>query len=194
MIFGGVDLEVISLNKNGTAVSFLDGTVADVKLDFDTLENLSRISREQYHLAGAVQHGASTLPADLFPKFPELETAEIHLATNFQNMIYDSKHFPSDFKEELYQHLRKAFADEKKPGMTDEQFIYKTRKKGFGDPFKSRFWDLPMETKTALRKELEGEFNFLFKNLNVQNTNNYVKDSVQPVAVPPNLEEEIQYA
>ena len=192
--YKGISKISIQTGTSHGGVPLPDGTVADVMLDFDTLENLSRISREQYHLAGAVQHGASTLPADLFHKFPELETAEIHLATNFQNMIYDSKHFPGDFKEELYQHLRKAFADEKKPGMTDEQFIYKTRKKGFGNPFKSRFWDLPMETKTALRKELEGEFNFLFKNLNAQNTNSYVKDSVQPVAVPPNLEEEIQYA
>ena len=32
-----------------------DGTVADVLLDFDTLENLSRISRDSYRLAGAVQ-------------------------------------------------------------------------------------------------------------------------------------------
>ena len=109
-------------------------------------------------------------------------------------MILDSKHFPADFKEELYQHLRKAFADEKKSGMTDEQFIYKTRKKGFGNPFKPRFWNLPNEIKTELGKELEDEFNFLFKNLKANNTNTYVKDSVQPVAVPPNLEEEIRFA
>jgi len=192
--YKGISKISIQTGTSHGGVPLPDGTVADVQLDFDTLENLSKISREQYHLAGAVQHGASTLPATMFSKFPELETAEIHLATSFQNMILDSKHFPGDFKEELYQYLRKAFADEKKPGMTDEQFIYKTRKKGFGNPFKSRFWDLPMATKTALREELEDEFNFLFKNLNAQNTNSYVKDSVHPIAVPPNLEEEIQYA
>ena len=192
--YKGISKISIQTGTSHGGVPLPDGTVADVELDFDTLENLSRISREQYHLAGAVQHGASTLPTDLFHKFPELETAEIHLATNFQNMILDSKHFPADFKEELYQHLRKAFADEKKPGMTDEQFIYKTRKKGFGNPFKPRFWNLPNEIKTELGKELEGEFNFLFNNLKADNTNTYVKDSVQTVAIPPNLEEEIRFA
>src|SRR5687767_5052491 len=61
-----------------------DGSIADVKLDFKTLEALSRVAREEYGLAGAVQHGASTLPDEAFGNFPRVETAEIHLATNFQ--------------------------------------------------------------------------------------------------------------
>jgi fructose/tagatose bisphosphate aldolase len=67
-----------------------DGTLADVKVDFDTLQELSRIAREEYGLGGAVQHGASTLPPTAFNKFPEIGTVEIHLATNFQNIIYDN--------------------------------------------------------------------------------------------------------
>jgi fructose/tagatose bisphosphate aldolase len=39
-----------------------DGTLAQVKVDFKTLGELSRVAREDYHLGGAVQHGASTLP------------------------------------------------------------------------------------------------------------------------------------
>src|SRR5439155_8034535 len=45
-----------------------DGSIAQVQVDCDALETLSRIAREQYGLAGAVQHGASTLPAQLFDK------------------------------------------------------------------------------------------------------------------------------
>ena len=60
-----------------------DGTIAKVKLDFDTLKNLSRVAIDEYGLSGAVQHGASTLPADAFDKFPETGTAEVHLATEF---------------------------------------------------------------------------------------------------------------
>ena len=163
-----------------------------MQLDFETLENLSRISQEHYHLAGAVQHGASTLPADLFHKFPELETAEIHLATNFQNMIYDSSHFPADFKKEIYAHLHEAFANEKNPDMTDEQFIYKTRKKGFG-PFRPQFWNLSDEIKTEIGKELEGEFHFLFEKLNAQKTTQYVQKSGESHPVASNLANEIQY-
>ena len=188
----GISKISIQTGTSHGGVPLPDGTVAEVQLDFETLENLSRIAREHYHMAGAVQHGASTLPADLFHKFPELETAEIHLATNFQNMIYDSSHFPADFKKEIYAHLHEAFADEKKPGMTDEQFIYKTRKKGFG-PFRPQFWNLPEEVKTEIGKELEGEFHFLFEKLNAQNTNKYIQESDTPSPVAPNLENEIQY-
>ena len=190
--YKGISKISIQTGTSHGGVPLPDGTVAEVQLDFETLENLSRISREQYHLAGAVQHGASTLPSDLFHKFPELETAEIHLATNFQNMIYDSTHFPADFKKEIYAHLHQAFANEKKSDMTDEQFIYKTRKKGFG-PFRSQFWNLPDETKTEIGKELESEFHFLFNKLNAQNTTQYVREAGTPPSVAPNLENEIQY-
>ena len=189
---GGKGISKISI-QTGTShggVPLPDGSVAEVSLDFDTLEKLSRISREDYGLAGAVQHGASTLPTNLFHKFPELETCEIHLATNFQNMIYDSQHFPADFKEKIYKHLRVRFADEKKDGMTDEQFIYKTRKKGFGE-FKRQFWDLPQEIKTEIGRELECEFDFLFDKLNVKNTREMVGKTVKPVPIKPDLQAEI---
>ncbi len=67
-----------------------DGSIAQIKLDFNTLKTLSEIARREYGLAGAVQHGASTLPPEAFHKFVECETAEVHLATDFQNMIYES--------------------------------------------------------------------------------------------------------
>ena len=189
---GAVGISKISI-QTGTShggVPLPDGTVADVNLDFDTLEILSRISRESYGLAGAVQHGASTLPQNLFHKFPELETAEIHLATDFQNMTYGSSLFPNDFKEEIYTHLRKKFAAEKKEGETDEQFIYKTRKKGFGE-FKSEFWNLSKEIREGIGKELESKTDFLFDKLAVKNTRADVVKAVNQTPVYPDLAAEI---
>ncbi|PIP72954.1 MAG: aldolase [Nitrospinae bacterium CG22_combo_CG10-13_8_21_14_all_47_10] len=189
---GATTISKISI-QTGTShggVPLPDGTVADVNLDFDTLENLSRISREDYGLAGAVQHGASTLPQNLFNKFPELETAEIHLATDFQNMIYGSNWFPNDFKEKIYSHLREKFAAEKKSGETDEQFIYKTRKKGFGE-FKSGFWGLPSEIREGIGKELEAKMDFLFDKLAVQDTKDYVNKTVELVPIRPTLQDEV---
>ncbi|HCG72847.1 MAG TPA: aldolase [Nitrospina sp.] len=189
---GAVGISKISI-QTGTShggVPLPDGTVADVNLDFDTLEILSRISRESYGLAGAVQHGASTLPQNLFHKFPELETAEIHLATDFQNMTYGSSLFPNDFKEEIYTHLRKKFAAEKKEGETDEQFIYKTRKKGFGE-FKSEFWNLSKEIREGIGKELESKTDFLFDKLAVKNTRADVVKAVKQTPVYPDLAAEI---
>jgi len=186
----GISKISIQTGTSHGGVPLPDGSVAEVALDFATLEKLSRVSRESYGLAGAVQHGASTLPQEMFSKFAELETAEIHLATDFQNMIYESRHFPADFKQEIYEHLRSKFASEKKADQTDEQFIYKTRKKGFGE-FKARFWELPEETRAAIGRELEGKIDFLFDTLNVGNTQDLVAKTVTPVAVPPNLQVEI---
>jgi fructose/tagatose bisphosphate aldolase len=190
---GAVGISKISI-QTGTShggVPLPDGTVAEVNLDFDTLEKLSWISRESYGLAGAVQHGASTLPQNLFHKFPELETAEIHLATDFQNITYGSSLFPNDFKEEIYTHLRKKYAAEKKDGETDQQFIYKTRKKGFGE-FKSEFWNLSEEIREGIGKELESKTDFLFDKLAVKNTRADVVKTVEQVPIYPDLEAEIK--
>ena len=170
-----------------------DGKVVEVNLDFECLENLSRIARQDYGLAGAVQHGASTLPRDLFNKFPELETAEIHLATDFQNMIYDNELFPEDFKKEIYVHLRKKFASEKKETDTDEQFIYKTRKKGFGE-FKSKFWELSNEIRTEIGCHLQKKVEHLFTQLKVKDTLEVTKRTTPLVKVPPILAQEIASA
>ena len=170
-----------------------DGKVVEVNLDFECLENLSRIARQDYGLAGAVQHGASTLPRDLFNKFPELETAEIHLATDFQNMIYDNELFPEDFKKEIYIHLRKKFASEKKETDTDEQFIYKTRKKGFGE-FKSKFWELSNEIRTEIGSHLQKKVEHLFTQLKVKDTLEVTKRTTPLVKVPPILAQEIASA
>ncbi len=91
-------------------------------------------------MGGAVQHGASTLPEDAFRKFPENETCEVHLATNFQNMAFD--HLPPALREEIYFGSGRNCADERKEKDTEEQFLYKARKKAVG-PFKKQCWDMP---------------------------------------------------
>lgn len=154
-----------------------DGTIAQVNLDFDTLRTLSAIARRDYGLAGAVQHGASTLPAAAFHKFPECETAEVHLATEFQNRIFESPHFPAELKARMYEWLRTTAAHEKKPGESDEQFLYKTRKKALG-PFKREIMRLPSEVREAIAAEIEQKFEVIFKQLNAVNTRDAVNQYV----------------
>ena len=165
-----------------------DGTIAKVKLDFNTLEKLSEIARAEFGLAGAVQHGASTLPNEAFDRFPKTGTAEIHLATGFQNMIYESKHFPAVLRDEIYQYIKSKMISEKKDTDTEEQFIYKTRKKGFG-PFKKELWNLSREALDAIGYELESQFSFLFEKLNVKKTSNIVAKYIKPVDVPAKMPE-----
>jgi len=145
-----------------------DGSIAQIKLDFSTLKTLSEIARREYGLAGAVQHGASTLPPEAFHKFVECETAEVHLATEFQNMIYESEHFPADLKKRIYAWLKANAISDAKQGETEEQFLYKTRKKALG-PFKKEIMGLPQETRDVISAEIENKFDFLFKQLNVVN-------------------------
>lgn len=160
-----------------------DGTIARVKIDFDTLEKLSAVARTEYGLSGAVQHGASTLPDEAFDQFPARGTAEVHLATGFQNIIYDSESFPAELRNRIYRLLAEKHADEKKETDTEEQFLYKTRKKGFG-PFKQELWQLPRDRMQALMAELEGQYSFLFTKLGVNGTEVLLKKYVRPVDVP----------
>ncbi len=176
---GTEGLSKISVQSGTThgGVVLADGSIADVKIDFDTLSRLSKVARENYGLAGAVQHGASTLPDDAFHNFPRTETAEIHLATNFQTMLYDNIH--DDLRDEIYEWLRQNAKDERKPTDTDEQFFYKTRKKALG-PFKRRFWDLQPDVKAKLAKAYDEKFSFLFQQLAVVNTRDIVDRFVKP--------------
>jgi len=164
----GISKISIQTGTSHGGVVLPDGTVAQVKLDFETLRALSKIAKEEFGLAGAVQHGASTLPAEAFHKFPEVDTAEVHLATEFQNMIYESKHFPQDLKAKIYEWLKVNAASEKKEGETEEQFFYKTRKKALG-PFKKEIMGLSREVRDAIAQEIEKKFDFLFKQLNAVN-------------------------
>ena len=165
----GISKISIQTGTSHGGVVLPDGTIAKVKLDFDTLRNLSRMSREEYGLAGAVQHGASTLPAEAFGKFPEVGTAEVHLATEFQNMVYESSHFPKELKDRIYDWLKKTQGPERKSDQTEEQFIYSTRKKALGQ-FKKDIMGLPKEIRSAIASEIEKKFEFLFEKLNVKNT------------------------
>ncbi len=186
----GISKISIQTGTTHGGVPLADGSVAKVKLDFDTLKTLSKMAREKYRISGAVQHGASTLPDEAFDRFPETQTAEIHLATGFQNLMYDHRSFPASLKKEIYQYLREHLTNEKKPGETDEQFIYKTRKKGFGF-FKKQIWELPVEVKNEIGKTLEEKFDFLFKKLKSVNNEDRVRKIVPAVQIAPSLESEI---
>jgi fructose-bisphosphate aldolase, class II len=147
-----------------------DGSIAEVKLDLDALRDLSRVARDTYGLAGAVQHGASTLPSSAF--------AEIHLATNFQNIVFDHPALPDSLRRRMYAWLDENATGERKADDTDEQFYYKTRKKAIG-PFKKDLWELPENVRSAIAADLERTFAFLFEQLNVNGTADLVDRTVK---------------
>jgi fructose/tagatose bisphosphate aldolase len=150
-----------------------DGSIANVEIDFKTLKELSKLAREEYGMCGAVQHGASTLPDEAFHHFPQIGTGEVHLATGFQNIIYESKYFPQELLDRINRHLSDKYTNERKQGETEEQFLYKTRKRAFGD-FKKEMWSIPESNLKGIREELESRFSLLFQKLNVIGTRDLV--------------------
>ena len=165
----------------------------DVKLDLVALEELSSVARKEYGLGGAVQHGASTLPADAFDAFPKAGACEIHLATDFQNMVYEHPAFPKALKDEMYAWIREHAAEERKANDTEQQFLYKARKKAIG-PFKSRAWGLDEPTRTAIGASLQERFAFLMGKLNIGGTADAVARFVKPAAAHLDRQSEIRWA
>ncbi len=191
-----VGLSKISVQTGTAHGGFInpDGTVrTDVKIDLKTLEELSNAARKDYGLGGAVQHGASTLPPDAFDAFPRAGACEIHLATDFQNMVYEHTQFPADLKAEMYAWIRENATEERKPKDTEEQFIYKARKKAIG-PFKKRMWSISDPERQAIGQSLEDRFTFLMKQLKINDTATAVQSFVKAADVKIDRDTEIAAA
>ena len=156
-----------------------DGSIAKVQLDLQALKALSIDARAKYGLGGAVQHGASTLPPEAFSQFPQCEAVEIHLATNFQTIVMDHPALPKDLKREVNEWVKTEAKEEWKKGDSEEQFLYKSRKKAIG-PFKRRFWDLSEDVRARIGADLEKTFTFLFEQLRVKGTRAATDKYVQP--------------
>ncbi|MFA5136781.1 MAG: class II fructose-bisphosphate aldolase [Patescibacteria group bacterium] len=171
----GISKVSVQTGTSHGGVPLADGSIAKVQLDFSVLQAIGKAARDEYHIGGAVQHGASTLPDELFDRFPETQTLEIHLATGFQNTVYDN--LPADLKKRMYEWIKENLQKERKEGWTDEQFIYKTRKKAFG-PFKKDLWQLPEDQKRPIIAALEKQFLLLFRKLQILDTAEKIQDYV----------------
>ncbi len=176
---GAIGLSKVSV-QTGTShggTPLAGGGVAEVALDFGVLTELSAVARS-YGLSGAVQHGASTLPDDMFHKFPATGCAEIHLATGFQNALFEHPAFPAEMHKAIEAWCFANALDERKPDQTDTQFVYTARKKAIG-PFKRQLWELP--TKDVILVSQAAKVDFLFKQLGTPGSRALVEKYVKPV-------------
>jgi len=176
-------ISVLTGTSHGGTV-LADGSIAKVSIAFDVLRDLSRVARKEYNMGGTVQHGASTVAEENFNKFVQNEAIEVHLATNFTTMFFDN--ISAEFKKEMYSWLDVNMAGDRKPGMTDEQFYYKTRKNAVG-PFKAKSYALPEKDKTKLVSAWEAQFDKLFNLLGVKDTKQYVDKFIKSVKISPVL-------
>ncbi|MFC1658663.1 type II glyceraldehyde-3-phosphate dehydrogenase [Candidatus Omnitrophota bacterium] len=165
------------------------GQLVQAKVSFNTIAELGRVAREEYGLAGVVQHGASTLPTDYFTIFAGKEVpegfeiteellneegkgiirtnpaAEVHLATAYQDTTIDHAEFPQD----LLQQMR-GFILEKYPvkeGQDPDKVFVDNRKNAWG-PFKLRLWNMPTSVQDPIRESLTDQFDTVFNNLGVR--------------------------
>ena len=176
----GVGISKVSVqtgtSHGGTVMP--DGTVGSVAVDFDVHRRLGEVGRREYGVAGTVQHGASTLPDELFHRFREVETVEIHLATGFQNLLYEHPAFHRELHTEIEAWCFGNALDERASDQTDQQFVYTTRKKALG-PFKRQLWDL--ETKDEILHDQGQKIRSLFHELGVEDSRSMVARHVTPV-------------
>ena len=131
-------------------------------------------------------------PDALFHRFPAVETAEIHLATGFQNALYEHPAFPDVLHRAIETWCFANLADERKPDQTDQQFVYTSRKKAIG-PFKRQLWDLA--TKDEILASQRRKITYLFSELRVNDSRAMVERFVTPVEfhrpIPASLREAV---
>ncbi len=174
----GISKISVQTGSSHGGVVLPDGTIASVEIDFGVISNCGNKAHDTYKLGGVVQHGASTLPDELFHKFPENKTLEVHLATGFQNIVFDT--MPSSLNEEMSDWTLKNCAEDKErdPKWNDKQFVYKLRKKSIG-PFKKQCWMLTEDEKRPIVEGLEKQLSFIFEQLNVFDTAEKILPHVQ---------------
>ena len=113
----------------------------------------------------------------MFHTFREVETAEIHLATGFQNALYEHPAFPAELHAKIEGWCFENALDERKADQTDQQFVYTSRKKAIG-PFKRELWDL--STKDEILAAQAAKIAFLFRELGVVGSRGMVDRYVKP--------------
>ena len=168
----GISKVSVQTGTSHGGIPLADGTMAKVTVDFSVLETISTIAREKYQIAGTVQHGASTLPDELFDQFPKNKTVEIHLATGFQNIVYNN--MPQELRDEIFAWVENNLQKEREAGWNREQFIYKARKKALG-PFKRQLWTLSQEDKQPILDALENMLQIHFEKLGIFGTRRVVE-------------------
>jgi fructose/tagatose bisphosphate aldolase len=160
-----------------------DGTRATPAIDFNVLRDISAACR-RHGIAGTVQHGASTLPEEMFREFPRHDAVEIHLATELQRIIIDHPKLPRTLRAKLERWVEETRPPEWKPRQTPAQNFEKAVKRAWG-PFKRETWDMEAGALEAVGESLEIKFARIFTLLGVKGTRKITEQYVKvPVQVP----------
>lgn len=176
----GIRKIAVQTGTSHGGVTLSDGSVAEVKIDFNVLA-MAREVGKQFGWAGPVQHGASTLPDEAFTEFVKNGAAEVHLATGFQDILYDRGIAKvAELQARIERYMAANMLKEWKEGKTFAQFARDTRKKTNG-PFKLEIWTLPEDIRESVSETLRSKFSFLLGALGVNDTRGIVAQYVRDV-------------
>jgi hypothetical protein len=103
----------------------------------------------------------------------------------------DHPAFPPELREEVRQFCFRELLDERGDDDTDEQFVYKTRKKAWG-PFKQQLWEMDSSARAQISGALEEKFEFLYDKLGVTNTRHLIERHIQPVKISKSRPESLE--
>lgn len=169
---GGSDLkglDKVSINVGSAHGGVLgpDGKPLDnVPLDFQAHHDLYMKGKDPMdpdsHVL-SVQHGASTLPKSYFSLFPAMHIAEVHLATGFQNVVWDVLESEDN---DLFTQMKKMVFDkfgEKIAKHKTEAIGFVKERKRVTEFVKREL--LVSHTVDTMENELEKEFTTLFYSL-----------------------------
>ena len=144
--------------RRTAASSAPDGKVrTDVKIDLDTLaRTVGAVAREEYGLGrrrAARRLDAAAGRVRRLPESRRLRDPPRHRLPEHGLRPPAASRRPS--RQEMYAWLREHAADERKPKDTEEQFLYKARKKAIG-PFKRQMWSLALRGQGGHRRLAPG--------------------------------------
>jgi len=163
----GLDKVSINVGSAHGGVLGPDGEPLDeVPLDFTAHHDLYMKAKDPLQSAEhilSVQHGASTLPKRYFSLFPAMHVAEVHLATGFQNVVWEVlESHDKDLYKKLETMTKEKFAEKIAKHKTAAIGFMKERKRV--TEFVKR--DLLLSSSVEeIEKALQQEFSTLFNSL-----------------------------
>jgi fructose/tagatose bisphosphate aldolase len=155
-----------------------DGSISDMPLDLELVEQLAQKLRQDYSIAGLVQHGASTLSVPNLARLAASGVIEVHLGTQIQNIVFDHPAFPAELIEYMRASLLTSKANPAEtlktaPSQSREQRFYHSRLNAWG-MFKEDLWVLPDGLREEISSALQMWFKTLFSVLNVAGKREYL--------------------
>lgn len=132
----------------------VSGKTQNMEVDWGVVDECGSVVRK-YGLGGVVQHGASTLSDEQLGKFAKHKVIEVHLATGWQNLIMDDKHFPGELRQEIEAWVLREYGSKYE---SREECVYRERKRAWGE-YQKNIWNMETSKVEGIMKsvELRGE-------------------------------------